>query len=208
MSLGGEDGSIYIVSPADWSIVKELKIASSAITSLRFSRRNERLAIGSSDGIVTLLDPEDDWKIAGEIETSDVGISCIDWSSRHLAVGRFDGTLSVHEASRVYENFFLSEADLTRGDGPVHSVAFGVGGQFLGTCSMPALCAGDCLHDAHLFKLIILQLLAMQVARSEYTAPKVVGYCAINLTLPVLFSLQNGVLMVSTWHSEGNNKKW
>jgi len=133
MALGGEDGTVYIVLPVDWSIVKELKIASSSITALRFSRRNERLAVGSSDGIVTLLDPEDGWNIAGEIETSDAGISCIDWSSKNLVVGRSDGTISVHEAARVYANFFLPEAELARGDGPVHSVAFGVGGQFLGT---------------------------------------------------------------------------
>lgn len=133
MALGGEDGSVSIVTPSDWNIEKEIKIVATAITAVRFSRHNERLAIGSSDGIVTLLDPEDGWNIAGEIETSDAGISCIDWSSRHLAVGRFDGTVAVHEASRVYENFFLTESELTRGDKPVYSVSFGVGGQFLGT---------------------------------------------------------------------------
>jgi WD40 repeat protein len=139
MALGGEDGSVTIISPEDWSVVKELKVASSVITALKFSRRNERLAVGTSDGIVTLLIPETGWKIAGEIETSDIGISSIDWSSRHLAVGRFDGTISIHETSRVYANFFLPEAELTRGDGPVHSVAFGLGGQFLGTCRMSLL---------------------------------------------------------------------
>lgn len=131
MALGGDDGSVCIISTPDWSIVREIKITSSSITALRFSRRNERLAVGSSDGIVTLLIPESEWKIAGEIEFSDIGISCIDWSSRHLAIGRFDGTVSVHEASRVYANFFLSEAEVTR-EGPVHAVSFGVGGQFLG----------------------------------------------------------------------------
>lgn len=131
MALGADDGTVTIVSSTDWSIEKEFKVASS-ITALRFSRRNERLAIGSSDGIVTLVAPGDSWNIAGEIETSDVAISCIDWSSRCLAIGRIDGTISVHEATRVYENFFLPEAELTRNEGPVTSIAFGVGGQFLG----------------------------------------------------------------------------
>jgi WD40 repeat protein len=133
MVLGAEDGSVIVVSTEnDWRTKKELNVSPSSIATIKFSRRNERLAIGSSDGILTLLDPNDDWKIAGEIESSDSSISCIDWSSRNLAVGRLDGSITVHESSRVYANFFLPEAELTRGDEPVYSVDFGVRGQFLG----------------------------------------------------------------------------
>lgn len=135
MVLGGEAGTVYVVSVSDWRILKEIKVTSSSIHALRFSRSDERLAVGCSDGALMLLSPEDDWKIIGEIDTSESSISCIDWSSRHLAVGRTDGNVDIYETARVYANFFLPEAELTRGDGPVHSVSFGVSGQFLGAFS-------------------------------------------------------------------------
>ena len=153
VALGGDDGTIYIICSQHWTVEKEIKMASSAITALRFSRRDERLAVGSSDGIVALMEPSNDWKIVGEIETSDVGISCIDWSSRHLAVARFDGTISVYEGSRVLANFFLPEAELARGGGPVHAITFGVGGQFLGASYVSAVLARYLLYRlfAHQF---------------------------------------------------------
>lgn len=145
MALGAEDGSVIVISPEDdWSTKKELNVSPSSITILKFSRRNERLAVGSSDGILTLLDPNDDWGVAGEIESSESCISCIDWSSRNLAVGRLDGSITVHETSRVYANFFLPEAELTRGDEPIYSVAYGVGGQFLGALNTRTLVS--CFH--------------------------------------------------------------
>ena len=135
MVLGGEDGTVYVVSVSDWRIVKEIKVTSSSIHALRFSRSDERLAIGCSDGALMLLSPEDDWKIIGEIDTSESSISCIDWSSRHLAVGRTDGSVDIYESARVYANFFLPEAELTHNDGAVNTVSFGVSGQFLGAFS-------------------------------------------------------------------------
>lgn len=135
MVLEGEDGTVYIMSVSDWRILKEIKVTSSSIHALRFSRSDERLAVGCSDGALILLCPKDDWKIIGEIDTSESSISCIDWSSRHLAVGRADGNVDIYETARVYANFFLPEAELSRGDGPVHSVSFGVSGQFLGASS-------------------------------------------------------------------------
>jgi WD40 repeat protein len=133
MVLGGESDIVYVVSVSDWRIMKEVKVTSSSIHALRFSRSDERLAVGCSDGVLALLSPEDGWEVTGEIDTSESSVSCIDWSFRHLAVGRTDGSVDIYEAARVYANFFLPEAELTRGDGPVHSVAFGVSGQFLGT---------------------------------------------------------------------------
>jgi Anaphase-promoting complex subunit 4 WD40 domain len=135
MVLGGEDGTVYVVSVSDWHILNEIKVTSSSIHALRFSRWDERLAVGCSDGALMLLSPKDDWKIIGEIDTSESSISCIDWSSRHLAVGRTDGSVDIFEAARVYDNFFLPEAELTRGDGPVNTVSFGASGQFLGAFS-------------------------------------------------------------------------
>jgi WD40 repeat protein len=132
MALGGEGAIVYVVSVSDWRIVKEVRVTSSSIHALRFSRSDERLAVGCSDGVLALLSLEDDWEVTGEIDTSESSISCIDWSFRHLAVGRTDGNVDIYEAARVYANFFLPKAELTRRDGPVYSVAFGVSGQFLG----------------------------------------------------------------------------
>lgn len=130
--LGGEDGIVHVVSTADWHTVKEIKVSSSSVRAIRFSRLDERLAVGCSDGVLALLNPANGWKIAGEIDQSESSVSSIDFSSKHLAVGRYDGTVAVYEASGVYANFFLPEAELSR-DAAVNSVAFGVKGQFLGT---------------------------------------------------------------------------
>jgi hypothetical protein len=59
MVLGREGDIVYIVSVSDWSIMKEVKVTSSSIHALRFSRSDERLAVGCSDGVLALLSPED-----------------------------------------------------------------------------------------------------------------------------------------------------
>ena len=133
LALGGEAGAVHVVSTSNWLTIKEIKITSSSIQSMQFSRSDERLAVGCSDGVLTLLDPGDGWKIAGEIDASESSVLSIDWSSKHLAVGRADGTVSVHEGARVFSNFFLPEAEHNRGNVAIHSVAFGASGRFLGT---------------------------------------------------------------------------
>lgn len=130
LALAGQNGIVYVVDVSTWKTIKEMNLSQSPIKTIRFSRHDERLAFGSSDGVLTLLDPRNNWKIVGEIDASDSPVLSIDWSSRNLAIGREDGSISVHEADKVYENFFVPQAEISRGL-PVHSVSFGVRGRFL-----------------------------------------------------------------------------
>lgn len=131
LALGGDDGVAYIVSIEDWRVVKEVRI-SSAIHTLGFSRSDESLAIGSSDGLLTILGQKGDWNVIGEMDESAAGVQTIDWSKGHLAVGRSDGSVTIHEAEKVHSNFFVPQAEFSRGSKPVTSVAFSVKGKYLG----------------------------------------------------------------------------
>jgi WD40 repeat protein len=108
-------------------------ILSAPILSIAFSKLDERLTVGSKDGVLTLICPATDWGPVGEIEQSEAAVSAQDWSSKNLAVGRDDGTIAVFENEKVYSNFFVPHAELTQ-KLPIRSVAFGAGGRFLGEC--------------------------------------------------------------------------
>lgn len=132
LSLAGEGGIVYIVDVRTWELVKESHFTQASIQTIRFSRHDERLAFGSSDGVLTLLDPSDHWNTLGEIDASDSSILSLDWSTKNLAIGRDDGSITLHEADKVYANFFVPQAELSSGNAPVRSVVFGARGRFLG----------------------------------------------------------------------------
>lgn len=52
-------------------------ILSSAIKSIEFSRRDERLGIGLEDGILSLFRPESSWESVGDIDQSESAIVSI-----------------------------------------------------------------------------------------------------------------------------------
>mmetsp|Transcript_5962 Transcript_5962/g.6657 ORF Transcript_5962/g.6657 Transcript_5962/m.6657 type:complete len:223 (+) Transcript_5962:2633-3301(+) len=105
-------------------------ILSSAIKSIAFSRHDERLGIGLADGILTLLRPASDWESVGEVDQSESTISCQDWTSKTLACGRMDGSVTLFDTEQIFSNFFVPIAEYTS-NLPVRSVAFGASGCFL-----------------------------------------------------------------------------
>ena len=61
-------------------------------------------------------------------------VNDLDWSlgNDFFAVGRKNGSCTIHDASSIFNGFFIAEAELER-DGAVLAVAFGAGdGSFLG----------------------------------------------------------------------------
>ena len=128
LALGGPS-VVYIASFPDWSIVAE-RALESPITSVVFSKNNERLAVGSSDGIVTLLDPRNRWQAAAEIDSSESPVLAMDWSSKILAIGREDGTVSVYGTEKLLSNFCVPVVELPHKK-TVRAVGLGVGSRFL-----------------------------------------------------------------------------
>jgi WD40 repeat protein len=122
---------LYVLSVPSRSMILNT-IFSSPIQSLGFSKLDERLSVGSKDGLLTLLSPESNWEPVGEIELSESRVLAQDWSFKHLAVGREDGSVAVFENEKVYSHFFVSQAELSQKQA-VRSVAFDAAGRFLGT---------------------------------------------------------------------------
>lgn len=106
------------------------KILPTPIQSLAFSTLDERLSIGTNDGVLSLLCPDADWELVGEIENNESSILCQDWTTKALAVGRKDGSVTLFDAEKAFCNFFVPVAEFTSSL-PVRSVAFSVGGRFL-----------------------------------------------------------------------------
>jgi WD40 repeat protein len=89
------------------------------------------LAIGSNDGVLTLLCPDADWEPMGELDFSESPILAQDWCSKTLAVGREDGSVAVFDTEKAFDNFFVPLAEFSHSL-PVRSVSFGGSGRFLG----------------------------------------------------------------------------
>ena len=106
-------------------------ILSSPILSIKFSKFGERVAVGSSDGVLALLCPEEDWKQVGEIDYNDAAILTVAWSSKNLAVGRVDGSVTILETEKVFSNFFVPQAEFFQKNS-VRSLSFAACGRFLG----------------------------------------------------------------------------
>ncbi len=105
-------------------------ILSSPIKSIAFSKNDERLGVGLEDGILTLLSPESNWESMGEIEQSESCISCQDWCSNTFACGRMNGSVTLFETDKVFDNFFVPVKEFTS-KYPVRSVTFGSNGKSL-----------------------------------------------------------------------------
>ena len=135
LAVGGDEGVLYVLSVPTRSMVLNT-IFSSPIQSIAFSRRDERLSVGSIDGILTLLCPDADWEPMGEIDDNESPILTQDWCSKYLAIGREDGSVTVHDTERTFSNFFVPVAEFSHSLA-VRSVAFGASGRFLGKiCGM------------------------------------------------------------------------
>lgn len=127
--LAGDEGVVYVLSVPSRSIVFNT-IISAAISTLAFSRHDERLSIGSMDGVMTFLCPDAEWEPVGEVDYSDSAILCQDWSTKTLAIGRKDGGVAIFDAEKAFDNFFVPMAEFSYVK-PVRSLAFGASGRFL-----------------------------------------------------------------------------
>ena len=105
-------------------------ILSSAITSIAFSKNDERLGVGLEDGIMTLMSPDANWESVGEIDQSEACISSQDWSSNMLACARMNGSVTLFELDKVLDNFFVPVKEFTSNH-PVRSLTFGSNGKLL-----------------------------------------------------------------------------
>ena len=105
-------------------------ILSSPIKSIAFSKNDERLGVGLEDGILALLSPESNWESVGGIEQSESCISCQDWASNVFACGRMNGSVTLFETDKVFDNFFVPVKEFTS-KFPVRSVTFGSNGRSL-----------------------------------------------------------------------------
>jgi len=132
LAVAGDGSIVYLISSDGWKIVREVTF-SSKVNALSFSRNDERLAVGTSDGVMSLLDSQHDWGLAGEHDSKESPVLALDWSSNgsHFAVGREDGIVSIHESKSVLANFFVPQKELTRGGALVYTLAFGSAGNFL-----------------------------------------------------------------------------
>jgi len=103
-----------------------------------FSKHNERLAVGTDDGVLSLLDPAENYDAAGEIDVSDSPVMAIDWSSRHFALSRKDGSVTLYDKNQVCSNFCVPLADLVH-KGPISGLAFGPSSRFLAVAGSKGL---------------------------------------------------------------------
>eukprot|EP00977_Amphora_coffeiformis_P007272 scaffold1581_cov169-Amphora_coffeaeformis.AAC.8 len=130
LALGGEDGKVRIVATSPlWTVMKEVN-AESSIRSMAFSKNNERLVVGASDGVLMFFSPQENFAVAGECEENESTVLSIDWCTRYLAVGREDGSLSIYETDRIIQGHFTPITTI-EGMKPLRSVAFGGGSKFL-----------------------------------------------------------------------------
>lgn len=69
--------------------------------------------------------------MVGKIDASESPILSVDWTSKSLAIGRQDGTVSIYDSAQViYSNLCVAVADIRRRR-PVRAVAFGTSSRFL-----------------------------------------------------------------------------
>ena len=129
LAVGGDEGILYILSVPSRSIVFN-KTISAMISTVAFSCQDERLSIGSKDGILTLLSKSMGWRPVGEIDFSDSPILCQSWSTKTLALGREDGSVTLFDTETTFENFFVPMAEFSHPNA-VQSLAFDSTGRFL-----------------------------------------------------------------------------
>lgn len=131
LALGGDESVLYVLSVPSRSIIYNT-IFNAAITTVAFSRKDERLAVGTKDGVLSLLCPDADWEPVGELDYSESPILAQAWCSKTMAVGREDGSVAIFDTEKAFCNFFVPLAEFSHAK-PIRSLAFGTSGRFLGT---------------------------------------------------------------------------
>ena len=130
LSMGGADGRVFVVETVpSWSVVAQLDF-DSPIQTIAYSKHNERLAVGLHDGTLAFLDPQDEYRVCGEIAASSSCISAVDWTSKYFALGRLDGTVAIYDSDQVISNSG-SPMTVLQQTSPVRAIAFGASGRFL-----------------------------------------------------------------------------
>lgn len=129
LALGGDEGVLYVLSVPSRTMILST-IFPTPVQSVVFSKRDERLSIGLKDGVLSLLSPAAEWEPVGEIEHSESCITCQDWTTKTLAIGRKDGSVTLFDAEKAFSNFFVPIAEFFNSL-PVRSVAFASDGRFL-----------------------------------------------------------------------------
>lgn len=131
LALACNDSNVYISdTTSNWELVAKIEF-DAPISAVSFSGKgNERLAVGSLDGTMAFLVPQNGFDFAGEVEDFTAGVTAVDWSATNLAVGREDGTVAVYDTARVLVGDYSPIAELRR-EGTVSAVSFGVSARFL-----------------------------------------------------------------------------
>ena len=103
MACGSNDGKVRVVATEPvWTMVTVIDVMT-PVVELMFSKNNERLAILGHNGVLSLADPQAQFSKTGVLEENSM-ISVIDWSWKHLATGRDDGTVSIYKVDTVCRN--------------------------------------------------------------------------------------------------------
>lgn len=131
LALGCMDSNVYVSDTvANWELVAKIEFAA-PICAVQFGcKNNERLVVGSEDGTLAFLDTLKGYDFSGEIEARDSPVAAVDWSSRNLAVGRDDGTVTIYDSASVLKNTYVSVADVER-EAAICTLSFGVSSRFL-----------------------------------------------------------------------------
>lgn len=198
LALGGDEGVLYVLSVPSRSIVFNT-IFNGTITTVAFSRHDERLAIASKDGVLTLLCPDADWEPVGELDYSESPILAQDWASKVLAVGREDGSVAIFDTEKAFGNFFVPLAELSHSL-PVRTLAFGAAGRFLGkeNCWKNKHGSLKCSRNCFFF---VWQPLEATAVSSPYLVPRMAGLyvnTSRQKTGPASY-LVNGAQQVVIW---------
>ena len=161
--LGGLGTSAYIISVSKWVVAAEIKTGSS-ILSVGYSINDERLALGLADGVVSFIQLENknskSWDIVGEMSEYDSPVTCLNWSQngKYLAIGRNDATVSIHDSTSVFANFYMPITEISSSNtgvgSSVHQLEFNPQGSFLGTLYISFfLC---CELDSNLINIVLI----------------------------------------------------
>jgi WD40 repeat protein len=129
LAMGGDESILYVLSVPTRSMILNT-IMTSSIHSVAFSKRDERLSIGVEDGVLSMLVVDAEFEPSGDIDHSESAVLCQAWSSRTLAVGRRDGTVTLFDTEKAFCNFFVPLAEFSSTHA-IRSLSYGVSENFL-----------------------------------------------------------------------------
>ena len=110
------------------SVVAEVEVEAS-VSSMVFSRNNQKLALGCADGRVYLVST-DNWEITGSIDTMASSILAMDWTTKFLAVACDDGYVGVYDADAALRHNKATVKEF-QFNAPVSALAIGNNSQLL-----------------------------------------------------------------------------